>query len=211
MKTKQTKVSNLFTDSLPGDPEEGNKTRQVFESCYSFVEPKKPGNPTWAHFNEDLGGQLGLERSDLLEQLSGAENFEGFKPYAMCYGGHQFGHWAGQLGDGRAINVAEVEGVSGLCTVVREGNENYTIQLKGAGKTPYSRNADGLAVLRSSLREYLCSEAMFHLGVPTTRALSLVLTGDQVMRDILYNGNPALEKGSDLFEGCAFVLEDREL
>ena len=196
MKTKQTKVSNLFTDSLPGDPETGNKTRQVFESCYSFVEPKKPGAPTWAHFNEELGNQLGLNKVELLNQLSGAENFEGFKPYAMCYGGHQFGHWAGQLGDGRAINVAEVDGVSGQCTEVSEGTSNYTIQLKGAGKTPYSRNADGLAVLRSSLREYLCSEAMFHLGVPTTRALSLVLTGDQVMRDILYNGNPALEKGA---------------
>ncbi len=70
------------------------------------------------------------------------------------------------------------------------------MQLKGAGKTPYSRGADGLAVLRSSIREYLCSEAMFHLGVPTTRALSLILTGDQVLRDMFYDGNAAYEKGA---------------
>ena len=108
------------------------------------------------------------------------------KPYAMCYGGHQFGNWAGQLGDGRAINLAEIE----------HHGESWMIQLKGAGETPYSRTADGLAVLRSSVREYLCSEAMYHLGVPTTRALSLALTGDQVMRDVLYDGHPALEKGA---------------
>ena len=95
--------------------------------------------------------------------------------------GYQFGHWAGQLGDGRAINLGEING--------------KTIQLKGAGPTPYSRNADGFAVLRSSIREYLCSEAMYHLGVPTTRALSSSLTGDLVMRDMMYDGNSAYEKG----------------
>lgn len=104
----------------------------------------------------------------------------------MCYGGHQFGNWAGQLGDGRAINLFEVE----------HNNKHWAIQLKGSGETPYSRTADGLAVLRSSVREYLCSEAMFHLGVPTTRALSLALSGDQVMRDMLYDGNAAYEKGA---------------
>jgi len=108
------------------------------------------------------------------------------KPYAMCYGGHQFGNWAGQLGDGRAINLCEVE----------HKNERWALQLKGAGETPYSRTADGLAVLRSSIREYLCSEAMFHLGVPTTRALSLAITGDQVLRDVMYDGNPEYEKGA---------------
>ena len=104
----------------------------------------------------------------------------------MCYGGHQFGNWAGQLGDGRAINLFEVE----------HNNKNWVLQLKGAGETPYSRTADGLAVLRSSIREYLCSEAMFHLGVPTTRALSLALSGDQVLRDVMYDGNSAYEKGA---------------
>ena len=104
----------------------------------------------------------------------------------MAYAGHQFGNWAGQLGDGRAINLFEIE----------HNNKNWKVQLKGAGETPYSRSGDGLAVLRSSIREYLCSEAMHHLGVPTTRALSLALTGDDVLRDIMYNGNPAYEKGA---------------
>jgi uncharacterized protein YdiU (UPF0061 family) len=104
----------------------------------------------------------------------------------MCYGGHQFGHWAGQLGDGRAINLVEVEA----------NNKRWALQLKGAGETPYSRTADGLAVLRSSIREHLCSEAMHYLGVPTTRSLSLVLTGDQVLRDMLYDGNQEYERGA---------------
>jgi uncharacterized protein YdiU (UPF0061 family) len=111
----------------------------------------------------------------------------GMAPYAACYGGHQFGTWAGQLGDGRAITLAEVENCSG---------EGWEIQLKGAGPTPYSRRADGRAVLRSSLRELVCSEAMFHLGVPTTRALSLVATGDLVERDMLYDGHPKMEPGA---------------
>lgn len=133
---------------------------------------------------------IGLEESPnskaFLDVVSGTSLLANTNPYAMCYGGHQFGHWAGQLGDGRAINLAEVE----------HKGERWALQLKGAGETPYSRNADGLAVLRSSIREYLCSEAMYHLGVPTTRALSLVLSGDQVLRDMLYDGNPAYEKGA---------------
>lgn len=112
---------------------------------------------------------------------------EGADPHAACYGGHQFGNWAGQLGDGRAISYGEVVDVHG---------GHQALQLKGAGLTPYSRGADGRAVLRSSVREFLCSEAMFHLGVPTTRALSLVATGDQVVRDMLYDGHPAPEPGA---------------
>jgi uncharacterized protein YdiU (UPF0061 family) len=108
-------------------------------------------------------------------------------PYAARYGGHQFGHWAGQLGDGRAITLGEFSDTT---------NHVWELQLKGAGRTPYSRNADGRAVLRSSLREFLCSEAMHHLGVPTTRALSIVLTGDQVLRDMFYDGNAAEEPGA---------------
>ena len=111
----------------------------------------------------------------------------GMQPYAACYAGHQFGHWAGQLGDGRAITLGEWEA---------PGGQSWELQLKGAGPTPYSRRADGRAVLRSSVREYLMSEAMYYLGVPTTRALSLVATGDQVMRDMFYNGNPEFEPGA---------------
>ena len=134
-----------------------------------------------------MSKELGFSNQDIqskefLEVMTGNSIIENSKPFAMCYAGHQFGNWAGQLGDGRAINLGEIK--------------NWALQLKGAGPTPYSRTADGLAVLRSSIREYLCSEAMHHLGVPTTRALSLSLTGDQVLRDVLYDGNPAYEKGA---------------
>jgi len=134
-----------------------------------------------------MSKELGFSNQDIqsnqfLDVMTGNSIIENSKPFAMCYAGHQFGNWAGQLGDGRAINIGEIK--------------NWALQLKGAGPTPYSRSADGLAVLRSSVREYLCSEAMHHLGVPTTRALSLSLTGDQVLRDMMYDGNPAYEKGA---------------
>lgn len=133
--------------------------------------------------SEELGfSEQDIQSREFLEVMTGNSILENSKPFAMCYAGHQFGNWAGQLGDGRAINLGEIK--------------NWALQLKGAGPTPYSRTADGLAVLRSSIREYLCSEAMHHLGVPTTRALSLSLTGDQVLRDVLYDGNPAYEKGA---------------
>lgn len=139
------------------------------------------------HWNDILENELGLAFSneDQVDVFSGRKLLSE-DSYAMCYGGHQFGHWAGQLGDGRAINLFDAD---------IEGSE-WTFQLKGAGPTPYSRSADGYAVLRSSIREYLMSEAMYHLGVPTTRALSLILTGEEVRRDMFYNGNPQMEKGA---------------
>ena len=136
-------------------------------------------------WSSELAADLGLERAEPLV-LAGGPVVKGMKPYAQRYGGHQFGTWAHQLGDGRAITLGEVQTESGT----------LELQLKGAGLTPYSRTADGKAVLRSSIREFLCSEAMHHLGVPTTRALSLVSTGEQVVRDVLYNGNPAPEPGA---------------
>ncbi|MFN3218812.1 MAG: protein adenylyltransferase SelO [Acidimicrobiales bacterium] len=119
--------------------------------------------------------------------FSGNALLPGMVSHAACYGGHQFGNWAGQLGDGRAITLGEVVGADG---------NRHMLQLKGAGPTPYSRSGDGRAVLRSSVREFLCSEAMYHLGVPTTRALSLALTGDQVVRDMFYDGHPEAEPGA---------------
>lgn len=188
--TLQLNIKDKFNKELPADPLESNTRRQVRNACFSYVKPKKPANPSLIHVSPEMAKAIGLgdagESKDFLEVFSGTKVMKGTKPYAMCYGGHQFGNWAGQLGDGRAINLAEVE---------HEG-KNWALQLKGAGETPYSRTADGLAVLRSSIREYLCSEAMHHLGVPTTRALSLVLSGDRVMRDMLYDGNPAYEKGA---------------
>lgn len=180
---------DFFTKSLPGDPNAENYPRQVHHAAYSFVQTTAPKNPELIHHSESLLADLNItidSDDNFLNIVSGNAPFPKAKSYAMCYGGHQFGHWAGQLGDGRAINILEG-------TV----NGNYqTFQLKGAGPTPYSRSGDGYAVLRSSIREYLCSEAMYHLGVPTSRALSLVRTGDEITRDMLYNGNPADEPGA---------------
>ncbi len=184
----QSKINNTFSNLLPVDKKEGAERRQVFEACLSFVNPTVPSNPSLVHASSEMLSLLKLDAAheDFLAVVSGQKNIEHSKPYAMCYGGHQFGNWAGQLGDGRAINIGEIENENG----------RLALQLKGSGQTPYSRGADGLAVLRSSIREYLCSEAMYHLGVPTTRALSIALSGDEVMRDMLYDGNPALEKGA---------------
>ncbi len=184
-------LNDTFNKELPADPITSNYVRQVPNACFSYVTPKIPGNPSLVHYSPQMLEAVGLNETDagseeFLKTFSGAEIYPETEPFAMCYGGHQFGNWAGQLGDGRAINLFEVN----------NDNRQWALQLKGAGKTPYSRGADGLAVLRSSIREYLCSEAMFHLGVPTTRALSLVLTGDQVLRDVMYDGNAAFEKGA---------------
>jgi len=182
---------NRFAAELPGDPEAENFRRQV-AACYSRVLPTPAKAPRLVAWSPEAAALLDLPREVaetglFADVFAGNEMLDGMDPIATCYGGHQFGNWAGQLGDGRAINLGEV--------VNRQG-QRWTLQLKGAGPTPYSRTADGLAVLRSSLREFLCSEAMFHLGVPTTRALSLVLTGEEVVRDILYDGHPAPEPGA---------------
>lgn len=189
--TTNLKINDTFNKELPADPILKNTRRQVEKATFSYVTPKKTAHPKLISISKETANLIGLtleatQTSHFLQVFSGNEVLPGTKPYAMCYGGHQFGHWAGQLGDGRAINLAEVN----------HQGKNWALQLKGAGPTPYSRSADGLAVLRSSIREFLCSEAMFHLGVPTTRALSLALTGDKVLRDVLYNGNAAYEKGA---------------
>ena len=180
-------LTNFFTDQLPADPNLENTRREVLEAVYSFVRPIKTSNPTLLHVSDEMQHTLDFSNEDIqskefLEFVTGNSVLKNSKPFAMCYAGHQFGNWAGQLGDGRAINLGEIK--------------NWAVQLKGSGPTPYSRTADGLAVLRSSVREYLCSEAMHHLGVPSTRALSLSLTGDKVLRDVMYNGNPAHERGA---------------
>ncbi len=181
---------NRFVAALPGDPEARNFRRQVSGACYSRVDPVRVRAPKLVAYAAEVAALLDLPAAppdSLVEVLAGNRLLAGMTPHATCYGGHQFGNWAGQLGDGRAINLGEVKNARG---------EHWTLQLKGAGPTPYSRTADGLAVLRSSVREFLCSEAMHHLGVPTTRALSLVTTGEMVTRDMLYDGNPADEPGA---------------
>ena len=183
---------NRFANSLPADPNPTKQPRQVFQAAYSRVLPTPVADPKLVAFSQEMVDALGLPADfvasdDFVQTFAGNKLLDGMDPYAMCYGGHQFGNWAGQLGDGRAINLGEL---------VNPAGDHWTLQLKGAGLTPYSRTADGLAVLRSSIREFLCSEAMHHLGVPTTRALSLVTTGEQVVRDMFYNGNPAPEHGA---------------
>ncbi len=180
---------NSFVRDLPADPEPKNFRRKVLGAGFSRVAPTPVGKPTllaWAPEVAELVGLPEQGSAELAEVFAGNRVLPGMDPFAACYGGHQFGNWAEQLGDGRAITLGER---------VHRG-QRWELQLKGAGPTPYSRMGDGRAVLRSSIREFLCSEAMHHLGVPTTRALSLVTTGDSVIRDMFYDGRARPEPGA---------------
>jgi uncharacterized protein YdiU (UPF0061 family) len=186
------RFDNAFVRDLPADPQAGTHRRQVHGALYSITPPTPVPAPRLIAHSPEVAALLGIDAADIAtpefaQVFGGNELLQGMQPYAANYGGHQFGHWAGQLGDGRAITLGE--------TVNAQG-QRWELQLKGAGPTPYSRTADGRAVLRSSIREFLCSEAMHHLGVPTTRALSLVATGEQVVRDMFYDGNPKAEPGA---------------
>ncbi|MET4676010.1 MULTISPECIES: protein adenylyltransferase SelO [unclassified Luteibacter] len=183
------RFDNAFVRDLPADPDTHNAPRQVEGAAYSWVDPTPVAAPRVVAVADDVAAMLGIDPAtpDFAQVFAGNATWPGMRGYAMAYGGHQFGHWAGQLGDGRAIGLGEV-------LTAHHGRQE--LQLKGAGRTPYSRGADGRAVLRSSIREFLCSEAMHHLGVPTTRALCLLATGDQVLRDVMYDGHPALEPGA---------------
>ncbi len=183
---------NAFVRELPADPTTGPGRRQVHGALYSHVEPTPVAAPRLVAWSREVAAMLDIDPADIespafAQVFGGNALLDGMQPYAANYGGHQFGNWAGQLGDGRAITLGETINAKG---------ERWELQLKGAGPTPYSRTADGRAVLRSSIREFLCSEAMHHLGVPTTRALSLVATGEPVMRDMFYDGHPRSEPGA---------------
>ncbi|MDK9705981.1 MAG: YdiU family protein [Desulforhopalus sp.] len=183
---------NRFARELPADRQTGNFCRQVEGACYSRVIPARVAAPKLVAYSREVATAIDLDEAaclstDFTAVFSGNKVLPGMDPLAMCYGGHQFGSWAGQLGDGRAINLGEV---------VNHRGERWVLQLKGAGLTPYSRRGDGLAVLRSSIREFLCSEAMHHLGIPTTRALSVIATGEPVLRDMFYDGHPKNEPGA---------------
>jgi uncharacterized protein YdiU (UPF0061 family) len=186
------RFDNTFVRDLPADPETRPGVRQVHGALFSHVQPTPVRAPRLVAWSREVLSMLGTDEALTQDPMfasvfAGNEIFPGMQPYAANYGGHQFGNWAGQLGDGRAINLGEL---------INPAGERWELQLKGAGRTPYSRTADGRAVLRSSVREFLCSEAMHHLGVPTTRALSLVTTGDLVIRDMFYDGNPEPEPGA---------------
>lgn len=188
-------VTSSYTSELPGDPVTENRLRQVENAFWSAASPTPTQtDPYLVAFSQEMAEELELDPADIARSLF-AEVFTGNAPipgsssqtYAMRYGGHQFGSWAGQLGDGRVVNLGEVEGRNG---------QKWELQLKGAGKTPYSRMADGRAVMRSSIREFIGSEAMYHLGVPTSRALSIAGTGASVVRDMFYNGDIKYEPGA---------------
>jgi uncharacterized protein YdiU (UPF0061 family) len=183
---------NRLRRELTADPDTSNRSRQVYGALWSDVQPTPVAKPELIAYSPEVAKLLGLSAADMhspefAEVFGGNRLIAGMQPWALNYGGHQFGNWAGQLGDGRAMSLGEI---------INSQGQRWELQLKGAGMTPYSRRADGRAVLRSSIREFLCSEAMFHLGIPTTRALSLVKTGDLVMRDMFYDGNPEREQGA---------------
>ncbi len=152
---------------------------QLGESFYTNLNAQPMPSPYWVGSSRTMAKALGLEdnwleRNEALQALTGNDLLPGSQPLASVYSGHQFGQWAGQLGDGRAILLGEMRDAQ---------NQPQEIQLKGAGRTPYSRMGDGRAVLRSSIREFLCSEAMHGLGIPTTRALCVTGSDAPIRRE----------------------------
>ena len=159
--------------------------REQGDLHFSPVLPARLDDPVMVSSNKLLAEELGIDpaelaTSEMLEIMGGNFMTANIKPIALVYSGHQFGVWAGQLGDGRAMTLGELP--------AGDSSAIWDIQLKGAGPTPYSRFADGRAVLRSSIREYLCSEAMHGLGIATTRALCLVDSKSQVYREEIESG-----------------------
>ncbi len=167
MKLKHIKLTNPYLE-LP-------------ELCYNRVEPTPLKKPFLIHANQEVADMLGIDISDrevLTSFVNGELKLEGSDSFAMCYAGHQFGHFVPRLGDGRAINIGTVN--------------DFHLQLKGAGQTLYSRSGDGRAVLRSSIREYLMSEAMYGLGIETTRALAIIGSEHSVYRQTWEKGSIVL-------------------
>ena len=160
MKLNELKLTNPYL-SLPSE-------------CHDRVEPSPLNKPFLIHANENVAQMLDIDKEELYTEefvrfVNGAYRPKGSDPFAMCYAGHQFGHYVPRLGDGRAINIGTINGLH--------------LQIKGAGQTKYSRSGDGRAVLRSSIREYLMSEAMHGLGIETTRALAIVGSDHSVYRE----------------------------
>jgi len=211
-KFKDLEFSNLAFNQLRIEENEKNNVHtvsiisltKVGNFHYSKVLPTPLSRPKILAVSIEAARELGLSLSSFEgqeEYIVGSKIPETAKvailliqPIAHCYVGHQFGNLAGQLGDGRAITLGDIK--------TKEG-KIWELQYKGAGKTPYSRFADGRAVLRSSVREFLASEYMHALGIPTTRALTLCVGEDTVPRDIRYDGNVKDEK-------CAVIIRMAE-
>ncbi|XP_078147503.1 protein nucleotidyltransferase YdiU-like isoform X1 [Centroberyx gerrardi] len=192
----QFKVSSKkLIEAFPVDEVDGNFVRTVKNCIFSKSVPtplKGPLRLAAVSKQDVIEGILDLDvavtrSDDFLHYASGGRLLPGSVPLAHRYGGHQFGYWAGQLGDGRAHSLGQYTNRKG---------EIWELQLKGSGKTPYSRSGDGRAVIRSSVREFLCSEALHSLGVPTSRAASLIVSEEPVLRDQFYNGNVKTERGA---------------
>lgn len=204
---ERLEFDNVALKKLPLDPSEEQGVRQVKGACFSRVTPQPLTKPRFVAVSHQALALLGLDGEEVVndplgpEYLSGSKVMPGSEPAAHCYCGHQFGQFAGQLGDGAACYLGEVKVPSGQDPELLRENPSgrWEIQVKGAGLTPYSRQADGRKVLRSSIREFLCSEAMFFLGVPTTRAGSVVTSDSRVIRDVYYNGHARHER-------CSVVL-----
>src|SRR5215213_386344 len=172
-------VSSFHQSASAGPIPFHNSYLRLPEHFYEQVEPAKVPAPRLLRVNEALAARLGIDPTFLKSEdgvaiLSGNSVAAGSEPIALAYAGHQFGHFVPQLGDGRAVLLGEVTGVDG---------KSYDVQLKGSGRTRFSRRGDGKAALGPVLREYIVSEAMAALGIPTTRTLAAVLTGETVMRD----------------------------
>ncbi len=170
-------VFNESPAAIPGQTW-NNRFAALGTDFFTELQPTPLPAPCWISRNEALARELGLQEQwfasqEALQVFTGNRSMQGSQPLASVYSGHQFGQWAGQLGDGRAILLGELDTPGGP----------QEIQLKGAGATPYSRMGDGRAVLRSSIREYLCSEAMHGLGIPTTRALCVTGSDAKVRRE----------------------------
>lgn len=158
-----------------------NTFARLPQTFHSRIQPTPLPAPYLVSFNADAAGLIGLDaneaaRPEFAEYFTGNRLLPGSEPLAMLYAGHQFGHFVSQLGDGRAILLGEIRNTVG---------EHWDVQLKGAGVTPYSRSGDGRAVLRSSIREYLCSEAMHGLDIPTSRALCIVGSDEEIYRETI--------------------------
>lgn len=200
---------NQSLKQLPLDKERRNFVRpQVKDACFSLCEPEPVKNPMLCAVAKRALDLLGLDwaeadRPEFAEYFSGNRLLPGSQTAAHCYCGHQFGYFSGQLGDGAAMYLGEVlsdppaehKDADGA-DVPEQPTGRWELQLKGSGPTPYSRQADGRKVLRSSIREFLCSEAMWGLGIPTTRAGTLVTSDTWVARDMFYDGRVKKERAS---------------
>ncbi|XP_041378651.1 protein adenylyltransferase SelO, mitochondrial-like [Gigantopelta aegis] len=180
--------------TFPIDPVKENYVRKVKNILFSVVKPM-PFRTKVSLVSASLDVVLNilnidpsqLETKEFIDVVGGMALPKASIPLAHRYGGHQFGYWADQLGDGRAMLLGEI---------VNSNGERWELHLKGSGPTPYSRRGDGRSVLRSSIREFLCSEAMHYLGIPTTRAAALVVSNDKVLRDVFYDGHPKEERAA---------------